>query len=90
VSEWLPYLADVVGARRPWRIPVWIGRLLAGEVVVRAMTEARGASNAKFKHAVDWQPKWRSWRDGFRFGLAEPRASRVDSRFQMARAESSG
>ena len=29
VSEWLPYLAECAGARRPMRIPAWLGRLLS-------------------------------------------------------------
>lgn len=73
VSEWLPYLAEVLGAKPPMRLPVWLGRLLASEVVVRMMTEARGASNGKAKRELDWQPTWRSWREGFRHGLTESR-----------------
>jgi 2-alkyl-3-oxoalkanoate reductase len=80
VSEWLPYLADVVGGKRPMRIPVWAARLAAGEVAVRWMTEGRGSSNAKLKAALTWRPKWRTWRDGFR-SLVEPR----DSHFKSAR-----
>ena len=71
VAEWLPYLAEVVGAKRPLRVPVWAGRLLAGEVVTRMMTEVRGSSNEKLRRAVDWQPRWRTWRDGFRFALGD-------------------
>jgi 2-alkyl-3-oxoalkanoate reductase len=69
VSEWLPYLAEVVGAKPPMRVPVWLGRLAAGEVAVRWMTQGRGSSNAKAKHALAWQPKWSTWRDGFRLAL---------------------
>jgi nucleoside-diphosphate-sugar epimerase len=43
---------------------------MAGAVPVRWMTEARGASNAKAKRELGWEPAWRSWRDGFRDGLA--------------------
>jgi nucleoside-diphosphate-sugar epimerase len=32
VAEWLPFLAAAVGARVPYRVPVWLGRLAAGEV----------------------------------------------------------
>jgi nucleoside-diphosphate-sugar epimerase len=71
VSAWLPYLAEVVGAKPPWRVPAWLGRLAAGEVVVRWMTEGRGASNEKAKHTLDWRPAWASWRDGFRDGLTD-------------------
>jgi len=69
VSEWLPYLAAAVGAKPPMRVPAWLGRMLAGEVPVRWMTEGRGASNEKAKHELGWAPRWRSWREGFRDGL---------------------
>jgi 2-alkyl-3-oxoalkanoate reductase len=69
VSEWLPALAAVVGARPPRRVPRWLGRLLAGEAAVVMMTESRGASNAKAKRELGWQPRYASWRDGFREGL---------------------
>src|SRR6266511_1556585 len=71
VSEWLPYLADAVGAKPPRRVPVWLGRLAAGEVAVSWMTRIRGSSNAKAKRELGWQPKWSSWRDGFRQALTD-------------------
>jgi nucleoside-diphosphate-sugar epimerase len=74
VSEWLPALAAAVGARPPRRLPVWLARPLAGEAVVRMMTEGRGASNAKAKRELGWQPRWPSWRDGFVRGLGDREA----------------
>ncbi|HEX8744505.1 MAG TPA: NAD(P)-dependent oxidoreductase [Thermoleophilaceae bacterium] len=69
VAEWLPELARVVGAKPPRRVPVWLGRLAAGEVGVSMMTRIRGASNAKVKRELAWQPRYASWREGFRRGL---------------------
>jgi nucleoside-diphosphate-sugar epimerase len=77
VAEWLPYLADAVGAKPPMRVPVWLGRLVAGEVGVRMMTQARGASNEKAKRELGWRPQWASWREGFRDGLHDPAAGAV-------------
>jgi 2-alkyl-3-oxoalkanoate reductase len=71
VSEWLPYLAELVGAKPPRRVPVWLGRLAAGEVGVSFMTQIRGSSNAKARRELRWQPTWRSWREGFRYGLTD-------------------
>jgi nucleoside-diphosphate-sugar epimerase len=65
-SEWIVYLADVLGAKPPRRVPVWLGRLAAGEVIVSVMTRIRGSSNAKAKRELDWEPRFRSWREGFR------------------------
>ncbi len=75
VAEWLPFLARAVGAKAPLRVPVWLGRLAAGQVGVSMMTQIRGSSNAKAKRELDWRPAWPSWRQGFRGGLlpvAEP------------------
>ena len=69
VSEWLPVLAAAVGAKRPLRVPRWVGRLAAGEWATVAMTEIRGASNDKAKHELDWQLRYPSWRQGFAKGL---------------------
>jgi nucleoside-diphosphate-sugar epimerase len=70
VSVWLPELAEAVGAAAPYRIPAWLGRLLIGEAGVTMMTEARGSSNAKAKKLLNWQPRYGSWRAGFRQELA--------------------
>ena len=65
VSEWLPVLAALVGARPPIRVPAWLGRLFAGEHLVAMMTEVRAGSNAKAKQELGWQPAHPSWRTGF-------------------------
>jgi nucleoside-diphosphate-sugar epimerase len=66
VAEWLPYLAEVMGAKPPLRLPAWLGRLLAGEFVVAQMTTARGMSNEKARKELGWEPRYASWREGFR------------------------
>lgn len=69
VSTWLPALAAAVGARPPYRVPVWLGRLAIGEGGVSMMTAIRGGSNAKAKRDLGWQPTFASWRRGFAKGL---------------------
>jgi len=66
VAEWLPYLARVAGAKPPLRVPAWLGRLLAGEFVVAQMTASRGYSNEKARKELGWEPRYASWREGFR------------------------
>jgi nucleoside-diphosphate-sugar epimerase len=75
VSVWLPELARAVGAKAPYRVPEWLGRLVLGEAGVRMMTEQRGSSNAKAKQDLGWQPRWTSWREGFVLGLSAARAA---------------
>ncbi len=65
VAEWLPALAQHAGAKKPMRVPRLIGRLFAGEAGVVMMTEVRGASNAKAKSELAWNPAHPSWRQGF-------------------------
>jgi nucleoside-diphosphate-sugar epimerase len=65
VREWLPALADMLGAKAPWRLPKWLARMAAGEPIVTLMTEARAGSNAKAKRDLSWQPAHPSWRQGF-------------------------
>lgn len=70
VAEWLPYLADELGAKPPLKIPAGVARVAVGEAVLAMMTRNRGASNAKAKGALGWKLRWPSWRQGFRGGLA--------------------
>src|ERR671917_1520748 len=65
VAEWLPVLAQELGAKKPMRLPRFVGRLFAGETGVVMMTELRGASNAKAKRELAWRPAHPSWREGF-------------------------
>ena len=65
VAEWLPALAQTLGAKKPRHVPRFIGRLFAGEAGVVMMTDARGASNAKAKRELAWRPAHPSWREGF-------------------------
>jgi nucleoside-diphosphate-sugar epimerase len=70
VTDWLPYLARVAGAKPPLHVPAWLGRLLAGEFVVTQMTTARGSSNEKARKSLGWEPRYASWREGFRDWVA--------------------
>jgi nucleoside-diphosphate-sugar epimerase len=69
VSVWLPELATALGAPPPRRMPAWLARLFVGETGVVMMTSVRGASNAKAKRELGWQPRFASWKEGFRRGL---------------------
>jgi nucleoside-diphosphate-sugar epimerase len=69
VSEWLPHLALVLGARPPVRVPAWLVRPLVGGHLVSMMTVVRGSSNARARRELGWQLRYPSWREGFRTGL---------------------
>jgi 2-alkyl-3-oxoalkanoate reductase len=63
--EWLPAYAEAIGAKKPFRVPVWIARLVVGKIATMAGLQP-GASNAKAKRELGWEPHWPSWRQGFR------------------------
>jgi nucleoside-diphosphate-sugar epimerase len=69
VSEWLPELAKAVGAKPPRRVPLWLARLMGGDVVAIMMNDLRGSSNTKAKRELGWQLRYPSWREGFARGL---------------------
>jgi len=64
-NEWLPYLAQCAGAKQPMKVPVWLGRMAAGDAAVAIMIEGRAFDNAKAKREFGWEPYYRSWRQGF-------------------------
>ena len=63
IREWLPVVADRLGAKPPFRIPRWLGRLVGGEMIVTMSTETRGASNERAKRVLGWKPRHASWRE---------------------------
>jgi len=80
VREWLPVLAEALGAKPPRRFPVWLARMFAGELAVMMGTEVRGASNAKAKRELGWTLRYPSWRQGFAEVYAKPASSRPGHR----------
>jgi nucleoside-diphosphate-sugar epimerase len=65
VREWLPVLANALGAKPPRHIPVWLARLIGGDLAVIIGTKSHGASNAKAKRELGWTLRYPSWRTGF-------------------------
>jgi nucleoside-diphosphate-sugar epimerase len=64
--DWVRVYAEAMGAKAPFRVPAWLGRLGGGPAAVAGMTTQRAASNAKAKRELGWAPEHASWRDGFR------------------------
>jgi 2-alkyl-3-oxoalkanoate reductase len=73
--EWLPVLAEALGAKPPRHFPRWLARLFAGEAAVMMGTESRGVSNAKAKRELGWAPRHSSWRQGFAAVYASMKAT---------------
>jgi nucleoside-diphosphate-sugar epimerase len=64
--EWLPAYAEAIGARRPLRFPLWLARLVAGKAAAGMSTTLPAATNARAKRELGWEPRWPTWRSGFR------------------------
>ena len=72
MPEWLPAYAEALGAPRPLKVPKLLVRLVAGPAAAAFATKLRGASNAKARRELGWQPRYPSWRQGFREALGAP------------------
>ena len=75
VREWLPVLANALGAKPPRHVPVWLAKLFAGEAAVMMGTESRGARNTKAKRELGWTLRYPSWRQGFTEAYTTPALS---------------
>jgi nucleoside-diphosphate-sugar epimerase len=68
VKDWLPKVAETIGAKPPRHFPKLIGRIVAGEVGVMMMTQLRGSSNEKARRELGWQPERPSIWEGLASG----------------------
>jgi nucleoside-diphosphate-sugar epimerase len=84
VREWLPVLAEALGAKPPRHFPVWLARMFAGELGVMTGTEVRGASNVKAKRELGWTLRYPSWRQGFAEVYAKPASSTSGPRSRVS------
>jgi nucleoside-diphosphate-sugar epimerase len=69
LRDWLPAYAEAIGARKPFRVPKFLVRLMAGRYPAVMATELRGASNEKAKRGLGWSPRYPTWRQGFQEAL---------------------
>ena len=69
LREWLPEFAERLGAKPPRRVPLWLARIGAGRFTAEGAVKLRGASNARARRELGWQPRWPTWREGFREAL---------------------
>ncbi|MGH8178658.1 MAG: NAD-dependent epimerase/dehydratase family protein [Steroidobacter sp.] len=70
LSEWLPVAAKLLHAQAPGHMDESAARQSLGDMLVYIMNEQRGASNAKARRELQWEPRIRSWRDGFKIMYA--------------------
>lgn len=69
VRDWIPALSEALGGKPPMRVPALLAAPLAGRYGLISMMRAQGASNARAKAELGFQPQYPSWREGFRHAL---------------------
>ena len=67
--DWMPAFAASIRAPRPYRVPEFAARMLAPAAMVRLAVHSRGASNRHIREVLGWQPRHRTWREGFAAAL---------------------
>jgi nucleoside-diphosphate-sugar epimerase len=65
IREWLPQLARIVDAPAPRHAPAAVARMAVGSWGVAYMNRIAGAANSRARLALDWKPRYTSWRTGF-------------------------
>ncbi|UWE07603.1 NAD-dependent epimerase/dehydratase family protein [Actinacidiphila bryophytorum] len=65
LRDWLPGVAALLGAPAPQKVPTAMARLAAGAWGAAFMTRLRGADNSRAKQALEWAPRYPTWREGF-------------------------
>jgi 2-alkyl-3-oxoalkanoate reductase len=66
LSVWLPVVAELLQAQPPMHLAESAARQTLGDMLVYIMNEQRGASNAKARRELQWEPAFSSWREGFK------------------------
>jgi nucleoside-diphosphate-sugar epimerase len=65
LRDFLPLIANMLGAPEPRPMEESVARQKFGDLRVYYWNEQRAASNAKAKREFDWQPMFPVWRRGF-------------------------
>jgi len=65
-KEYAMAMTKALRAPRPWSIPTWIFRLAAGRGPTSYILRSQRVSNARFKKATGWAPRYPSAREGWR------------------------
>lgn len=65
-KEYANAMTKALRAPRPWSVPTWMFRLVAGSGPTSYILRSQRVSNARFKAATGWAPAFPSAREGWR------------------------
>ena len=63
--EWVPVYAEAIGAKKPRHVPLWLAKLIAGPIAAQRGRAAGRLERAARSAELGWEPRYRSWRQGF-------------------------
>jgi len=69
-SEWMPFVARLLGAKRPHRVPERVARVGAGKFLTYLMCDQPAVSNHRARSELGWIPRYPDWHEGLRTALA--------------------
>ncbi len=70
-KDFCNYVAQMMGKPPVKPMPVWLGRIFSGQVVVEELTMNCRVKNTKAKTQLGWNPKYPTYREGIPAALAE-------------------
>ena len=62
-SEWMPFVAELLGAKPPHRVPEAIARVGAGKFLAYLMCDQPAVSNQRARTELGWSPRYPDWHD---------------------------
>lgn len=65
-GDLLNYVAETLGARRPFRIPVFLAKLMLGSDTVEVLRSSARCKNQLVKDTLGWTPRYATYRQGYR------------------------
>jgi nucleoside-diphosphate-sugar epimerase len=63
-SEWMPFVARLLGAKPPRRVPEALARIGAGRFLAYLMCDQPAVSNQRARTELGWAPRYPDWHDG--------------------------
>jgi len=63
-SEWIPFAAQLLGAKPPRHVPEALARVGAGKFLAYLMCDQPAVSNARARGELGWSPRYPDWHVG--------------------------
>jgi 2-alkyl-3-oxoalkanoate reductase len=71
VWEWIPSVAQLLGAKPPHRVPEALVRIGAGKFLSYLMCDQPAVANHRARTELSWVPRYPDWHDGLPAALRD-------------------